>query len=231
MPESIASEIQKLEPSAIITLFVLDATNVGGSVFNFHAGTNQLNGNVIWQGVEYQRFPVEASGFDKNGGGQLPRPKFRASNYLSSISALLIEYGDLLGAKVTRKRTLMKYLDAVNFVGGVNPTADPTASFPDDIYFIDQKTAENRDVVEFELAAAIDLAGVQLPRRQVVQNVCPWIYRGSDCGYTGTAMYDANDKATTNSANDKCGKRLASCKARFGSGELPFGGFPGADLY
>ena len=86
-------------------------------------------------------------------------------------------------------------------------------------------------MVEFELAASFDLEGVTLPRRQIVQNVCPWRYRGSECGYTGTAYLDANDQAVASSSLDVCGKRLSSCKARFGqNAELPFGGFPAAGL-
>jgi len=143
----------------------------------------------------------------------------------------VLTYQDLVGAKITRKRTLAKYLDAVNFEGGVNPTADPSAEFADDVYYVDRKSRETRDVVEFELAASFDLEGVTLPRRQIVQNVCPWRYRGTECGYTGTVYLDANDQAVGSSSLDVCGKRLSSCKARFGqNAELPFGGFPAAGL-
>jgi lambda family phage minor tail protein L len=228
---SIESEIQKLEPSAIIELFELDATSLGGDVVRFHAGTNELRQNVVWNGNTYTRYPVEATGFDFTGDGTIPRPKLRVSNALSAISALLLTYNDLLGAKVTRKRTLAKFLDAVNFTGGVNASADPTAAFPDDIFVIDRKTTENRELVEFELTTSFDLAGVQLPRRQIVQNVCAWKYRGAECSYAGTNYFTAADVATVVASQDVCGKRISSCKARFGdSAELPFGGFPGADL-
>lgn len=70
-----------------------------------------------------------------------------------------------------------------------------------------------------------------LPRRQCVQNVCPWQYRSAECGYTGGAVADKNDQATTDVAQDRCGKRLTSCRLRFGAfAELPFGGFPGCGL-
>lgn len=230
-PTSISSEIQSLEPSAIIELFELDATNLGSDIFRFHAGTNSLKTNVIWQGETYTRYPVEASGFEVSSNGQLPRPHLRASNVLGSITSLLLSYGDLLGAKVTRKRTLAKYLDAANFSGSVNPTADDTAAFEDDVFFIDRKTSEDRSFVEFELAAAIDLQGVQLPFRQIIQNICPWKYRGPECGYTGTTYFDVLDNPVTSPALDVCGKRLASCKLRFGAtNPLPIGSYPGAGL-
>lgn len=228
----ITSEIQKLAPSAVIELFILDLTLFGGERYYFHAGTNGIRTRVVWQGQAYEPFPVQVSGFEYNGNGQLPRPKLLAANVTGIISILVLAYQDLLGAKVTRRRTFAKYLDAVNFPGGVNPTADTTAEFQDDVFFIDRKSNENRDVVEFELAPAFDVTGVKLPRRQIVQNVCPWRYRGAECGYTGTAYFSALDVAVGSLALDVCGKRLDSCKARFGqNAELPFGGFPAAGLF
>jgi lambda family phage minor tail protein L len=200
--DSLKAEIQKLAPSAVIELFELDATALGGEVLRFHAGTNGLNGNITWQGETYIRFPVACTGFEFTGQGQFPRPKISVANVYSVITTVLLEYDDLLGAKVTRKRTMAKFLDAVNFPGGVNATADATAEFPDDVYYIDRKSSEDRDMVEFELAASVDLAGVALPRRQIIQNLCIWQYRGSDCGYAGAPLWDEDDDliATTPSA-------------------------------
>ena len=133
--------------------------------------------------------------------------------------------------RVTIKRTLAKFLDAVNFPGGVNANADPTAEFPDDIFFVNQRTVENRTLVEFELAASFDFQGLQLPRRPIVQNVCVWRYRGAECGYTAATYFDANDNPVGSASQDVCGKRLSSCKARFGAYiPLPFGSFPAAGL-
>jgi len=175
--QAITSEIQKLAPSAVIELFVLDLSLFGQGPVRFHAGTNSLLQRVVWQGNAYEAFPIQVEGFELNGNGQVPRPRLRVANVTGSITALVLSYQDLVGAKITRKRTLAKYLDAVNFPGGVNATADASAEFADDIYYIDRKSRETRDVVEFELAASFDLEGVTLPRRQIVQNVCPWKYR------------------------------------------------------
>lgn len=228
---TIQQDIANLAPGRIIELFELDATAIGGTLSRLVNGTNELKSSVVWQGNTYTPFPIEASGYEFVGRGQLPRPKVRVANALGTISALVLAYQDLIGAKFTRKRTLVKYLDAVNFAGGVNPTADPDSYLTDDIYFIDRKAEENRVYVEFELTAAFDVTGVQLPRRYVVQNVCPWRYRGSECGYTGTAYFSVLDLPVATLPEDVCGKRLKSCKARFGEfAELPFGGFPAAGL-
>jgi lambda family phage minor tail protein L len=123
----------------------------------------------------------------------------------------------LEGAKVTRIRTLARYIDGVNFPGGTNPlgTPDPTAEFPREIYYIDRKASENRDLIEFELAAAFDLVGVRAPKRQCVSNVCQWTYRGAECGYAGNAYFNFNDVPVGAIGQDVCGKRLRSCELRF----------------
>lgn len=230
-PLKITTEIQKLEPSAIVELFELDCTELGGTIFRFHAGTNELKQNVVWQGNTYVRYPIQATGFEIATQGTLPRPRLKLSNVLSVITTVLLELDDLAGAIVYRKRTMKRFLDAVNFTGGVNADADPDAHFVDDKYYIDRKASENRDVVEFELASAIDLAGVSVPRRQIISNLCTWRYRGAECGYTDTRYFTADDSQTTDSTLDTCGKRLSSCKKRFGTGgDLPFGGFPGANI-
>lgn len=221
MPVPIA-DLQQPSPSAIIELFEIQlftAIHGENTIYRFHNGVNAKNGgNVVWAGNTYQRMPIEAEGFEYSGTGQLPRPTVRVSNLFGTISAILLALPrGLEGAQLTRIRTLARYLDATNFPGNVNPygTPDTTAEFPREVFYISQKTRENRDVVEFECAAAFDLAGVRLPRRQAIANICQWTYRSAECGYAGASYYDANDNAVTTLAADVCGKRLSSCRKRF----------------
>jgi len=227
---SIESDVQGLSPSALISLFELDTTSLGGDKTYFHPGVNTLGNNIVWQGITYAKFPIEVSGFEKSGSGTLPRPTIKVANITGMVSSLAKTYQDLIGAKVTRRRTFAKYLDAVNFPGG-NPTADPNVAFPDEVWNIDRKSAEGPIFVEFELAAAFDVAGIQLPRRQCIQNLCTWKYRSAECGYTGGAVATNLDIPTSDLTQDVCGKRLVSCKKRFGEhNPLPYGGFPGVGL-
>ncbi len=226
---SILGELQFQNGGAWVDLFVLDATAQGGDVTRFHAGTNGLSQPVVWQGETFDPYPIQATGFERSGQ-QLARPKLAVANVSGLVSAMLMQT-DLLGAKVTRKRTMVKYLDAANFPGGVNPTADPNSHVRDEVYYIAQKTNENAMMVEFELGTPIDLEGVMIPRRQIIPNLCMWKYRGEGCGYAGGAVADANDTPTSILALDRCSKRLSGCKLRFGaSAELPYGGFPAAGL-
>ncbi len=184
------SDIQKVNPSSIIELFKLElkeglnyATgNPSGvtTVHRFHSGSNlDAYGNIVWNGETYLRFPVEASGFAFQRG-QLPRPTITVSNMgTPSMSAVLLAANtftagnDLTGAKVTRIRTMARFVDAANFSGATNPfgTPDPDAEFPREVYYIDRKSAENREVVQFELAAIFDMAGIRAPKRQCTRDV------------------------------------------------------------
>jgi phage-related protein len=64
-----------------------------------------------------------------------------------------------------------------------NPTADPNAKFPDDVYVIDRMSEDIPGQITYELAPAWDVEGVQLPRRQVVANICPWVYKTDPCNW------------------------------------------------
>jgi lambda family phage minor tail protein L len=216
------SDLQSVAPSAVIELFQLElnaAQHGVNETYYFHAGVNATNsGDIIWNGQAYLAFPIEATEFEYTGTGSLPRPKLRISNIYGTITGLILSLPNgLEGAKVTRLRTLARYIDGVNFPGGTNPlgTPDPTAEFPREIYYIDRKASENRDLIEFELAAAFDLVGVRAPKRQCVSNVCQWIYRGAECGYAGNAYFNFNDVPVAAIGQDVCGKRLRSCELRF----------------
>ena len=206
--DPIISDLQKSNPSAIIELFELEldsALHGATTVYRFHAGSSlNLNGKVLWQGNEYLRYPVEASGFAFQKG-QLPRPRITISNALSLLSAVMLEVNlitagnDLTGAKVTRIRTLAKFLDANNYGSfglfvqenssdyialedsdliaqeSVTPGTPANNEFPREIYYIDRKSEENRNIVTFELASISDLAGIRLPKRQCTRDIFPSI--------------------------------------------------------
>ena len=227
-------ELSKLSPSQIIELFEvhLDNTLHGSTdVYRFHAGANAaITGNVVFNGNTYTRIPVKADGFEFTNTGTLPRPTLSISNTDGTMTTLLLLVNattagnDLGGAEVRRIRTLKKFLDG-------EATADPNAKFPDERWYVDRKASESRDSVTFELASKFDLAGQKLPKRQIVANVCQWVYRSSECSYTGSNYFDVNGNTVGTLAADVCGKRVESCKLRFGNnGELPFGSFPGAGL-
>ena len=186
------SETQSINPGSIIEMFELTtdaALHGSATTYRFHDGTNPIaygnansNGNIVWNGNTYIAVPVEADGF-KYANGQLPRPTLTISNVTNLITAILLYVNvvtpgnDLTGSVVTRVRTLARFLDAVNFTDNTNPygTPDPTAEYAKEIYKIDRKSAENRAVVQFELAAAFDLANIRIPLRVCTKELFPSI--------------------------------------------------------
>jgi phage-related protein len=258
---AIANAVQEISPSALIELFQLElnVTQHGvAETYYFHAGTNSNDyQELIWNAQPYMALPIEVEGFEYTGQGTLPRPKMRISNLMGTITALILTLPEgLEGAKLTRIRTLARFIDAANFksddylltednfalmyedstfiyqeVGNPFGAPDPTAEFPREIFFVDRKSAENRDVVEFELASAFDMAGIRAPKRQCITR-CQWVYRSAECSYAGTNYFNASDAPVGNASEDVCGKRVDSCKARFGqNAELPHGGFVGIGSY
>ena len=196
------AELNKINPSHIIELFELELTvgkhiatgNPQGlpTTYRFHAGAN-LNsfGEVIFQSQTYQRVAVQTQGFEKKSTGVLTRPVITFSNLggivqnpatglvitMSDFLAIVNEvtpHNDLIDAKLTRKMPLASALDNANFSSGTNPFGTPSADrLRDEIFVIDRKAIENRQVVQFELTAAHDLENRLIPQRTVTRDLFP----------------------------------------------------------
>ena len=164
----ITADAKQLEPGGRITVYELDASSFGADKLFFHA--HLQSGLIWWQGQEYGPWPIEASGFERTSD-QPPNPRLRVSNIDGRITAMCLLFDDLVGARIIRRQTLAKYLDAANFEEG-NPSADPGEHFPDEVWFIERKIGEDKQMVEFELTTAIELNGQQLPGRQIIAGMC-----------------------------------------------------------
>lgn len=227
---SIESDVQLLAPGAIIDLYEIDGSRYGLDILRYCAHTNELGQDVVFNGNTYYRFPIMVDGFEKRNTGTLPRPTITVSNIQGLIGALLRASNNLLGCRVTRHRTFVKYLDAVNFVAG-NSSADPLAGFPDEVYYVDRKSAEEPEFVQLELAVSWDVQGKRLPSRQFIRDTCVWEYRGGDCGYTGGPVADANDSPVTLLSQDACSQQKSGCRLRFPAPQsLPASFFPAIGL-
>lgn len=224
---------RELSQSAIIEMYVLDASNLMGAawgtseyVFRFCNQLNERGQPMVWQGLTYAVMPIMATGFGESSDGPAKRPTMSISNVLGMATGLIGEFKGLVGARITRKRTFAKYMDAANFVSLTNPNADANSYFPDEVFFVERKTGEDSELVTFELASVLDLEGVMLPRRIIVNNTCTWKYRDPDeCPYAGPAVATVNDTATNIMANDMCSKKVSGCQLRFPNQPLPFSAF------
>lgn len=205
--QSVNAQGLESSPSSLLTLITLDSRfiSVNGDLYRFHPGVNGLYQPVIWGGQTYTPFPIELSEMQIPGQGTLPRPKLRASNINGFVSAFLRTQGDMVGAKVTIDRVYARYLPHANFERGVNPfgTPDPDAAYESQIYWINMKTAETMELVEWELSSSFEVDGIRLPRRRMNAIICDAIYRdGETCGYTGIPITDPYGKSFTDAAPD-----------------------------
>ncbi|MEK6884381.1 MAG: phage minor tail protein L [Nanoarchaeota archaeon] len=219
--KNLHSEIFSLQPSTVIVLFEIDLSDIlfdngligeineaneAERIFRFHNNIKLLNTSIIWQGKTYIAAPIKAENFELNARGTLPIPKLSIVSQSDGIVILAVlknqinTLGDIIGARVTRRRTLLKYLDAANTFEGKltipNPSPDPNAEFPRDVYFIERKSFESGTHIEYELASILDIENVQLPNRLVLNSRCVWNYRGEGCLYESDALRDDDTHGT-----------------------------------
>ena len=134
--------------------------------------------------VTYEPIPIAATNFERTTKGQIPTPELIVSNIFGTLSELIEDLDDLIGARIVRRRTLVKHL-----VGQASENL--SSYFPSDIFYIERKVREDSMSITFALASPLDLEGLQLPKRVITQNYCVWKYRGTECGYNGAPVSDA----------------------------------------
>ncbi len=218
-------ETTELEQTALISFYEVDLKPFGGDILRFHSGVNELLDSVIWQGQKYGAYPVQASGFDIKAKGTSARPTLTFANLDGTITGLVADFDEMIGATVTRRQVYAKFLDAENFKAG-NLQADPLQELVS-IYVIEQLERLDDVFASFTLSLPSEMEGLYIPRRVVIANVCPWRYRGGECGYNGGAVADSMDTPTNDANKDQCSKSLKACKMRFGEhNPVNFGGFP-----
>ncbi len=172
-----------------------DADAAGTNTLYFHPGKDLDNGtadnDLIFDGNTYVALPIFMEGIEKSAEGAMARPKLTFANVESiiknnSIFKTQMDDGtwnseidgievntnnfvieDLVGARVTRRKTLEKY------------TGDGVTGyeFGKELFVIDRISNKSSIFIEVELASPMDLGGVRLPRRQVIGKYCPWVYQ------------------------------------------------------
>ena len=187
---TLEADVQKGWHSAIVEMFDIDLTAITGDAEDIFYFTNQLKPDetkIQWKGNIYEPLPLLSSGYETNTTGQIAQPVLTVANIFGTFTDVIKNLEDLVGGKVTRRRTFAKYLDG-------EPEADTLQEFPIDVYYIERKTEETALSITWQLNSVMDLEGLQIPRRVITQNHCLWRYRGSECGYTGAPVFNSNDE-------------------------------------
>ena len=187
------TDIQKGWHDAIVEMYDIDLSPITGDAGDVFYFTNQLKEDdtrIQWKGNIYDALPIISAGYELNTTGQIAQPTLTVANIFGTFTEIIDSYDDLVGAKITRRRTFAKYLDD-------EPLADTLQEFPVDVFYIERKTQETALTITWQLGSVMDLEGLQLPRRVITQNHCLWRYRSSECGYVGAPVFNVNDQLIT----------------------------------
>ena len=173
----IDKEIQKQDPgSALIELYVLEYSS--NNFAYFFGGLDEDLTAIQFRDTDgtvrtYQAIPISAADFSVKSDGSMPRPELSIGNVGNILTNAIggLDYEELIGQRITKRTTLEKYL-----VGESGDTTPPL-EFPKQTYIIDRIKERNILAITFELASPFDVAGITLPRRQIIGGSCPFRYR------------------------------------------------------
>lgn len=173
----INKEIQKQDPgSALIELYVLEySTN---TFAYFFGGLEEDLTSIQFRDENgtvrtYEPIPIISEGYGAQSDGSSGRPEISIGNIGNTLSSAIggLDIEDLIGQRITKRTTLEKYL-----VGNAGDSTPPL-EFPKHTYIIDRVKDRTILSVTFELASPFDVAGINLPRRQIIGGSCPFRYR------------------------------------------------------
>tara|TARA_Y100001938_G_scaffold151215_1_gene247663 strand:+ start:3170 stop:4078 length:909 start_codon:yes stop_codon:yes gene_type:complete len=210
--ECINKELFSQNSSEEIVLFEISNIANTSDIIRFHGGSNAIKDSLVFDSLEYFFIPNSIEGLEDRNDGSLARPTLDLINIDGFFSKYIIDKDDLIGADVKIIRTFLRFLDAVNFLNyssdtefwnqmGVNP--DPNSKLKDQIFIINQKITENKNLIKYELSSPLDLENVSIPKRQIINNYCAWKYRGKGCFYSGDPKADSNNAVFTGTLNNR----------------------------
>ena len=231
MPD-LAQDRQSESLGELVTLFELDATDLGApTVYYFTNTVLPDTTEIIFGGNTYTYIDIQAVGFEVTGDSEQPQPSLTLGLINPVVRQTLRDYGDLLGASLTRKITLKKHLDG-------QPSADSLAFFGANKFILDQKSEENKRFVEWNLATPMDHLDLKLPQGIMTKRYCSLIYRfyntttgqfdytKATCPHVG-ASFDKDGNSVPD-AQDVCNKQITGgCKVRFVNEPLPINIYAG----
>ena len=205
MTDLIVKDLQKQDPgSQLIELFEL---KLDSTTLYFHSGVQENLTSVQFRDDggtlrTYTAIPLQAKGFKSDPSSTSARPTITFANVSDIFKSSITDYENLLGATLTRRTTLEKYLNS-----------NPAVEFPRQVYIFDRISALTKTMVSFECSTPFDLQGITIPKRQVLANGCPWIYQGADhtlneyekvgaCTWNRESKYKAAYKSSLNGATE-----------------------------
>lgn len=195
-------QLQSIEDS-LVELFEITLRGSNDIDVRFVSGLAEGTDNIYFPTAdgqslnEYIALPASIGNIEIDSAGAANRPIFEIANLISlgrSIESnsdgsgdeqtwqqILDSKGiekpeDILGARLTYRRTLFKNTYKVADVSGWTTTAP--IEFPKTSYIMERIKAETGVMVSYELVSPFDLEKIKLPNRTIVGKYCPWKYQG-----------------------------------------------------
>jgi phage-related protein len=144
--------------------------------------------NVIFDGIEYQKFPITHDEITENTKGEIDNTKVRLSNIARLIEYYLQNY-DLRGKKVSIKMVWANKLD------------DPDCYIEFSNY-IDSYSSNVKDVV-FSLMSKFDVLNVTIPGMIWLRDFCQWLFPNASSWVTDT-LYAVGALVKINNISYEC---------------------------
>ena len=159
--------------------------------------------NIEWNSAVWQAFPFEISELNEDSSGEVPQWTITLDNRQRVIEKYLSDYDQYLKTNGIEGNEIKCNCFIVN-------TKDLENTVPiTEVYFELHQPSTDSNTATFVLTADSPF-NIILPKRRFLKQYCFWKFKGTECGYTGTAL--------------TCDKSLTQCKAYNNSGR--FGGFP-----
>lgn len=183
---------QKKNAQIVKFIFLYEINYTGSSWLRYASWPS----NVDFDGNTYIKYPIKHSGITENSAGQIDKVTLTIANVDRIIQSYIENYD---GMKEKEVRIKMVWSDDL---------AD-TSNYIEDIFHI-EKVQVNERIAQFTLASKLDVLDLKLPKRRFFREYCQWIFKSTQCGYSG--------------AESQCNKTFTRCKEL--NNFSRFGGFP-----
>ncbi len=163
---AIKTDVRQQATEAIIDLFELDCTVLGGSVYRFSPQIGRNYVAVTFNNQTWQPMPIMIENLSYSGSEAPAKPSLSISNISGVMLPAVITLGDIVGAKLTRWRTTEKYL-------GTGSTPSGIEFLPKDIWLVERKEHQNKHSIKWMLTSELNRADRRLPRRLFLKRDFP----------------------------------------------------------
>lgn len=152
---TLQQDLSGFEAGRFLEFLQLDLTEISdGSETYFRVfnswNNSDVDGQINFLGVTWDPLPFTSEGFSWDGGGGTPRPTITVSDFDGLLMVAALNYGYLIGAKVTRWETTTAH----------RASGD---SLPPEEWIVNKLVEFNGMTMKIELAAPTDVKSRKIP--------------------------------------------------------------------